>query len=334
MKKILILGGGLAGSVVADKLSECGIQTVVIEKKSVPGGKVREYGCKADDECSNCGMCLVKNLFTRIKSDKNIDLKLNSKVLDVYGSKGNFKVLYSENREEKKLDNISDIVVATGFKDTENLDYYGLSMPVNDRIIRGNEMEAIMRNRGIDKVFPKAPEKLAFIQCFGSRDKSNSTNYCSRVCCGYSTRMSRVIRKYYPDVTIDMYCMDVQEVEKGKYLELLKDKSINMIKSRPVMIEGQSDSEKLLIRAEAESKKKNDIYDYIILSDGIIANPENEYLAEILGLHMNKNGFLEEVELPEKSGLYISGCAKMPMGIEETFNMSEGIAQKIYLGTV
>ena len=224
MKKVLILGGGYAGTIVADELSNMGINSIIIEKSNHIGGKVRDYGCKADEECTNCGMCLVKDLFSRVENNDKIEIITNSSIQDVYGSKNNFKVIFKKEDKSSEIEGISNIVVTTGFKEPDKLDFYGLELPRNENIIRGNEMESLMKKRDTKDILKTIPNSIGFIQCYGSRDKSSSTNYCSRVCCGYSTRMARVLKKYYPNAEIDMFCMDMQEVERGKFLDLLKEK--------------------------------------------------------------------------------------------------------------
>jgi len=329
MKKVLILGGGYSGSVIADELSVLGISSIIIEKSEQIGGKVRDYGCKAEEECTNCGMCLVKDLFSRVENDKRIEIVKSSNLEDVYGSIHNFKVLIKKENKTEIIEGISDIVVSTGFKDSDKLDFYGIEVPQNGNIIRGNEMESLMKNRDTKNVFESAPKRVGFIQCYGSRDKSNSTNYCSKVCCGYSTRMARVLKKYYPEAEIDMFCMDMQEVEKGSFIDLLNKKGINLIKSRPAKI--TENNSKPTVRYE-DSISPDSIYktyDYLILSDGIVANPDNEHISEVLGLYLNKAGFLREVSVPDKTGVHISGCATEPMGIADTYKMSVDIARKI-----
>ena len=46
MKKILIIGGGIAGCSIANELSNTGFSVRIIEKADRIGGKVRSYGCK------------------------------------------------------------------------------------------------------------------------------------------------------------------------------------------------------------------------------------------------------------------------------------------------
>ena len=63
MKSVLIIGGGIAGCTVARTLSGFAIPSTILEVSSSIGGKVRQFGCKADAKCSQCGVCAAGNLW-------------------------------------------------------------------------------------------------------------------------------------------------------------------------------------------------------------------------------------------------------------------------------
>jgi heterodisulfide reductase subunit A-like polyferredoxin len=72
---------------------------------------------------------------------------------------------------------------------------------------------------------------------------------------------------------------------------------------------------------------KNRAFDLVILSDGIHAGVDNSRLAEICKLSQDKDGFLQTVG--SDSGIYVCGCTRAPMKIDESYADAVTVAGKI-----
>lgn len=59
MGKYAIIGAGISGCTAALELAGQGHEVTLLETKSVIGGAVLDYACKATDECSRCGVCVA-----------------------------------------------------------------------------------------------------------------------------------------------------------------------------------------------------------------------------------------------------------------------------------
>ncbi len=59
MNKVLVVGGGPAGTTAAKSLVDRGADVVLVEKKESLGGMARELTCKGISECRNCGVCFA-----------------------------------------------------------------------------------------------------------------------------------------------------------------------------------------------------------------------------------------------------------------------------------
>jgi hypothetical protein len=80
----------------------------------------------------------------------------------------------------------------------------------------------------------RAPKKIAFIQCVGSRDADNP--YCSSVCCMYGTKQAIVTKEHAPEIECKIFVMDVRAFGKGfdEYYERAKSKyGIQYVYTRP-----------------------------------------------------------------------------------------------------
>ena len=59
-KKVLVIGGGVAGLSAAVELADLDIDVKIVEQSDFPGGHAIAYTCKATDRCVKCGACMVE----------------------------------------------------------------------------------------------------------------------------------------------------------------------------------------------------------------------------------------------------------------------------------
>jgi len=336
MPKVLIVGAGLAGAAAARELAASGRQVLIAEESTAIGGKVRGYGCKATNTCANCGCCLAKDLWDDIEKNKLIDIRLNTKLTDLRGEKGNYNAALKCGTTINYETGISEVIIASGFKGTTKADFNGFieiesTRPGCTSIITGSDIECLMKGRTETALFDSPPGKIAFIQCFGSRDIKENAMYCSRVCCAYSTRAAKVIKQYYPDCGITFFYMEMQQVRSGDYFDEIKQLGANFIKCRPVKIKDANPS--LVVFDNPETGKREELaFDLVVLCDGIRPADDMARIAELCGLGQTEAGFLKYIKgigHADRTGIYITGCAKGPAKIEEVYADSIAVARRI-----
>ncbi|HSQ84652.1 MAG TPA: FAD-dependent oxidoreductase [Desulfobacterales bacterium] len=87
-KKVLIIGGGIAGLSAAVELADLGIRVELVEKFNFLGGHAISYACKAiHNTCVKCGACMVEEKLQLAVSHPNITILTNSQIQNI--SKGN-----------------------------------------------------------------------------------------------------------------------------------------------------------------------------------------------------------------------------------------------------
>ncbi|MCL2165714.1 MAG: FAD-dependent oxidoreductase [Clostridiales bacterium] len=327
MAHVMVIGGGLSGSVTANALAQCGQKVTIVEKSGRIGGKVRSYGCKATDKCNNCGVCLVGGLWEKVEKSPNIDIIHDATLTDISGKAGDYSVAVKTGSDLRYMNGISSVVVATGFEESPALGGH-LQIEGKEGIVRGLALEEICRTRSKDALFAQAPNRVAFIQCVGSRDRKEDAMYCSRVCCSYSTRAAKVIRYYYPDCAITFFYMEMQAVSGGDYFKQLEDLGIEFIKSRPLKVKAGSPATVVFDDPSGEGIRERE-FDLILLSDGIHPPKDADRLAEICGLGQDGNGFLRNAGPAADTGIYVAGCAKGPGRIEEVYADALAVAEQI-----
>ena len=324
MSRILIIGAGVSGCAAAYTLASGGLEVILVEKTDRIGGRVRTYGCKAVEKCQNCGVCLTTGLWDKVASHHGIKIMTGSDISDVKGKPGNFcvSIMNVNDQSKQHLENIDAILVSTGFDHKPNVFYAHLHIESTEGLMTGSALEELMLERTRTRLFDKEPESVAFIQCLGSRDKNEGGLYCSRVCCSYSTRAAKMIRSYYPDCRIVFFYMELQNVESGDFYAGLRDLGVEFINCRPSKVVGRT----VEYDDPTEGIKQKE-FDLIILSDGIHAGTDNSRLAEVCGLSQDKDGFLRA--MGTDSGIYVCGCARTPMKIDEAYSDAVAVASRI-----
>lgn len=320
MKRVLIIGGGLAACTVARDLTYAGIEACIVERNSSIGGKVRNYGCKATGDCLNCGLCSAATLWDCVEKNEKIQKICNATVTDIVRKDGLFLAdILSGGISETHM--FSDIVLASGFRDI-----YG-STVFQPGVIGGIAMERLLKDRREGELFDSAPSSVALLLCSGSRTIKDQAPWCSRFCCGFSGRTARVIKHVYPECKVDLYYTDYQETHPEYCMEKLREQRINLVKCR-ARCEGSEDGRPVVTWDEADGCKSA-VYDRVVLINGIVPGENNRAFAELTDLKQNSDGFLEYVKEPEITGVYLAGTVKGPMGVNETYRDAAYTAVRI-----
>jgi heterodisulfide reductase subunit A-like polyferredoxin len=161
---VLIIGGGLCGMEAAINLSKEGIQVYLVEKEEILGGILWSYPSMRD---------LLEEKLKKIKQE-NIQVYLNSRVLGIEGTPGDFKVKVASS-DGQKLIEVGAILLAIGGKTYEPKEYGYGSDP---RVLLQREFEELLLSK---ELRTNGIRRVGVIQCVGSRDDLHP--WCSRFCC-------------------------------------------------------------------------------------------------------------------------------------------------------
>ncbi|MGE4283970.1 MAG: FAD-dependent oxidoreductase, partial [Clostridia bacterium] len=194
------------------------------------------------------------------------------------------KAIRHEQRDEMIEIPVSAVVLASGYDTSKNIpDIFGYKKYPN--VVTSLEYERILSASGpyqghvqrpSDK---KAPSRIAFIQCVGSRDYKCDTDYCSAVCCMYAVKEAIITKEHLHTVRdIDIFYMDMRAYGKDfdKYIDSAKNKhGISFIRSRVADITEDKETENLIIRyCDSDGNMISAEYDMVVLSVGLCSKPE------------------------------------------------------------
>ncbi|MBU1743494.1 MAG: FAD-dependent oxidoreductase [Proteobacteria bacterium] len=178
------------------------------------------------------------------------------------------------------------------------------------------------------------PERIAFIQCVGSRDVKCGNDYCSSVCCMYAVKEAIIAKEHVPFVKPTIFNMDIRAHGKGfdAYYERAKtDYDVRFIRSMVSKVrEKQATGNLIVTFLNEEGNASEKEFDLVVLSLGMTSSQSVRDMAARLGVNLNRFGFCEtETFTPlatSREGIYVCGAFQSPKDIPETVAQASGAA--------
>ena len=246
------------------------------------------------------------------------------------------KAIIYEDHDRNYTYKFGAIIVAVGFKpfDARRIPEYGYGR--FDNILTTVEFERLINAAGPTQgelVRPsdfKVPERVAFVNCVGSRDLRFNP-YCSNFCCMESIKNALLIKEHWPDVAVTIFYMDIRAFGKG-FEELYRrsrEEGIRYVRGRPsrILLDPRSNHLKVMVEDTRTDTVLSDENDMVVLSVGA-DGPE----AVPLPLARSPEGFyieahpkLKPVDSPS-DGVFIAGGAEAPKDIRETVTQASAAA--------
>jgi heterodisulfide reductase subunit A len=171
----------------------------------------------------------------------------------------------------------------------------------------------------------KEPEKIAWLQCIGSRDEHiGARGYCSGVCCTYAIKEAMLAKEHSKSgLDTAIFYIDIRTNGKDfeKYYNRAKNESgVRFVKSKVTGAPFVEETGKHLIRYIDESGKRcEEEFDMVVLSVGLGVTQQGADLGRRLGVELNHYNFAETSSFaPVDSsvpGIYVCGAFQGPKDI-------------------
>jgi heterodisulfide reductase subunit A-like polyferredoxin len=178
----------------------------------------------------------------------------------------------------------------------------------------------------------RTPQRIAFLQCIGSRDRSH--DYCSAICCMAATKEALIAKEHDPELDIHVFMMDMRAFSKGYwgYFERARDRyGIQYTRCRVSAIREDPVSHNLLLEYLDESgARQHAVFDLAVLSVGMEISENVRQLGQRLGIEMDEYGFCHTVQFnpveTSRPGIYAIGPFREPKDIPESVVEASGAA--------
>jgi len=218
------------------------------------------------DKCIACGICaekcpkkvtnafdagLAKRKSIYVKYEQAVPLKYAIDENCIYFKKGKCKAcekfcpadaINFEDQPKELTINAGAVLIAPGCSvyDPGTYDTYGYKKSPN--IVTGLEFERILAATGpfsghlVRPSDHKEPQKIAWIQCVGSRDMHpGSQPYCSAVCCTYSIKEAIIAKEHQKgELDTTIFYIDMRTLGKDfeRYYNRAKEVGVRFVKSK------------------------------------------------------------------------------------------------------
>ncbi len=315
-KRVLIIGGGLAGMTAAIELAKQGFECHLVEKESELGGNLRHIYYTIDGK--NPQELLAK-LIEEVEKNPLIKVYKNARVESVEGFVGNYTTTISVDGKKETITH-GVIILATGAKEYRPKEFmYGehpnviTQVELEERLVKGEK-----------------PSSVVMIQCVGSRNDERP--YCSRICCQTAIKNALKIKELNPDADVFVLYRDIRTYGfLEKYYKEAAEKGVIFIRydpdRQPVV---KVEDGKLVVEYYDEVLEDTVIIEpeYVVLSAATVPNEDNEELSKLLRVPLDANGFFLEAHPKLRpvdfasEGIFLCGLAHSPRLIPETISQA------------
>ena len=323
-----------------------------------------------DTKCKGCGDCATKcpkievpNIFDmnlgKRKSvyipfpqavppvyliDPELCLKLTKGVCGVCEKVCTAEAIDFEQQPKEIELKVGAIVVATGFDmfAEELSSRWGYHY---ENVVNALEYERILCASGpfgghvLRPSDQKEPEKIAFIQCAGSRDLHEGVPYCSSVCCMYTAKEAIITREHSEKSQCYVFRHDIRAFGKNFYeftQRAQEEYGVKYFQTKISKIVEDPESNDLIIHYE--DLKTGEFKDFkanlVVLATPLVPSKGTEELGKILDIELDHYNFYKEKtyfnkSLSSKDGIFLCGFCQGPMDIPETVADASGVASQV-----
>ncbi|KKL51116.1 hypothetical protein LCGC14_2298740, partial [marine sediment metagenome] len=276
------------------------------------------------EKCTGCGVCSqycpvkVPDHYNQNLSDKRaIDIQYIQAVPAVYYVDPNHCLFINrqeckqcekacqagaidfDQKPEETLLKVGAVILATGFKNINPAsltDYKYLESP---NVLTGTEFERVSCASGpyLGKISRpsdlRKPQKVALIQCAGSRQSTGGNSYCSSVCCKYAVKDAIVALEHEPDLDITIFFMDMRMYGKGldEFYRRAKGAGIKFVRSRISEVRRDPDTEDMTIKYVTEGGDLlEETFNLVVLPTGLEPSEGSYQLSRAADISLNSHG--------------------------------------------
>ena len=327
-KRVLVVGGGIAGMTSALSLAAQGFEVYLVEKEDDLGGMARRlhYTLEGLDV-----QAYLSDLKKKVYQHPLIHVMTGTQVSQVTGYVGNFTTTVRSNGRSTSIRH-GVAIIATGAEEYTPEEFlYGQ----DSRVLTQLELEGLVAQR--DGRLMEV-ETVVMIQCVGCRDEKR--NYCARVCCNQAIKNALKLKELNPKVDVYVLFRDMRTYgfAEDYYLEA-SNKDVKFIRYEPSGKPDVAPCEengrsflRVTVPDPVLDKRIALDADMVVLSAAVVPSEGTQEIAKLFKVPLSPDGFLQEAHVKLRpvdfaaEGVFLCGSAHYPKHITETISQAYGAA--------
>jgi heterodisulfide reductase subunit A len=245
--------------------------------------------------------------------------------------------------EEVEL-NVGAVILASGIEpfDPSALDDYGYGRLAN--VVTSMDFERLLAATGpyegriLRASDRKHPERIAWIQCVGSRKVTEGErSYCSGVCCTYTQKQVILAKDHEPDAECTIFHNDIRA--HGKDFERYYQRAeqlpgVRFVRSYTSIVGENPETKDVVVRyASPEGGVQDAEFDMVVLSVGLDPPLARGELAERFRVELDAHGFCKTDRAnpmaTSRPGIFVSGAFQGPTDIPESVFSASGAGAQV-----
>lgn len=205
------------------------------------------------------------------------------------------------------LNRIQSVILATGnvLYNPEETDLYGFGILEN--VVTSTGFERLISQSGPTKGEPLRPsdnkkiQRIAWIQCVGSRNVMTKSDYCSSVCCLFSLKEAVLAKeKIGKKCDTDIFYMDMRTY--GRDFQRYRDRAkethgVKFIRCRVHSVEQDlTTGDPKITYMDDSGNQQEEVYDLVVLATGKSSKNRQPDFTRIKGVHViNKENEFKDI---------------------------------------
>ena len=357
-RRILIVGGGIAGMTAALETADTGYDVVLVEKEAQLGGWAAKLWKRAPWKAPHAEpqQTGVTEMVAQVAAHPRISVRLEATIANTAGAPGRFKVKVAQGGAVIDED-VGAIVQTTGFRSYDIAKLPELGGGKSPNVLDQAGLEALARvanGAAIKRADGREVASVVFVQCAGQRDDSGRhLPYCSGHCCATSIKQAMYFKDANPLVETVVLYSDLRVPGMGEdFYRRAQEKGVTFTKGKVSAVDTAGDRCTVRFRDLILDEDVALPADLVVLATGQVANagvdidladenPDKAQQVSILNLDYRqgkdlphlKQGFSDShfICFPyetRRTGIYAAGPVRRPMDIAQATEDATGAALK------
>ena len=331
MKKVAIIGAGPAGIEAAAIIARGGIEVTLFEKSAETLANLRDKSFLFPD--FKPAEKLIEELDSKLIAE-NITVCCGTAITDLKWKGTEWELNDAEGHSWMA----DAVLIATGYQTFDARRKEELGYGIYPGVITSLEMEQMIRSGQILNANGDVPQRIAFLQCVGSRDEKSGNHYCSKICCVTAVKQAIEVQKLLPKTDVTVFYMDLRMWGQGfeeMYRKAQEEYGIDFVRGRiseaASTFDGriQIKTEDTLLGVPLKAS-----VDLLVLMVGMESSQGTRSIGRSCDICADY-GFIRTLDqhmydnVTDRPGLFAAGACKRPQSISDSINDGRAAAAVI-----